>query len=213
MGIAVLTCIGVGAAFGQEAKKKAVKDQGEYDLFDGATKATDPNKKLQLLTTWKEKYPESDYKEDRLKLILTTYQALGQGAKMADVAKEILAANPTDVTALYWLSLLTQSMPVTPDSLATGDKAAQGLLAAKKPDAVKDSDWTPMKKEFDVIGHKTLGFIAEKNKDFETAEKEYVKVLELNPAVAEVSYQLGLAILQQKKPERQAEAIYHFARA
>jgi tetratricopeptide (TPR) repeat protein len=215
LGVAVLALVGLGVAAGQEAKKeKKVKDQAEYDLFAGATKETDPNKKLQLLNTWKEKYPDSDYKEDRLKLILGTYQQMGNAAKMADTAKEILATNPNDVSALYWLTLLSGtpgSLPATPDTFATGEKAAQGLLAAKKPPEVKEEDWKALKTE--VVAHKTLGYIAAAKKDFETAEKQYAKVLELNPAYAEVSYQLGLAILQQKKPERQSEAIYHFARA
>ena len=45
------------------------------------------------------------------------------------------------------------------------------------------------------------------------AEKEYAKSLEANPGQAEVSYSLGNAILAQKKPERQPEVLFHWARA
>ncbi len=59
--------IGIGLAagliavplFAQQPQKK-VKDQEEYTLYTAVTKAKDdPNKQLQLLQTWKEKYPDS----------------------------------------------------------------------------------------------------------------------------------------------------------
>lgn len=209
----VVAVVMTASAYGQDKKEKKVKDQGEYDIFTAVTKETDPAKKVALIATWKEKYPESDYKVDRLLIQLTTYQQMGQAAKMADTAKEILAIEPDNVTALYWLTLLTESLPPTPDNLATGEKAAKGLLAAKKPDAVKEEDWKNLKTE--VIAHKTLGFIANARKDYPTAEKHYVKVLELNPAFAQVSYALGLVILQQvaQNPDRQSEVLFHVARA
>jgi hypothetical protein len=58
-------------------KKKQYKDQQEYTLYDSATKEADPNKKLTLLNTWKDKYPDSDYKLERTMLFLDTYQKLG----------------------------------------------------------------------------------------------------------------------------------------
>ena len=40
-----------------------VKNQEEYDLYNGVIQSqNDPNKQIQLLNTWKEKYPESDFK-------------------------------------------------------------------------------------------------------------------------------------------------------
>lgn len=212
LSLVVAAVMMTASTYGQE-KKKQVKDQGEYDLFTAVTKETDPAKKVALIATWKEKYPESDYKVDRLIIQLTTYQQMGQAVKMADTAKEILAIEPDNVTALYWLTLLTESLPPTPDNLATGEKAAKGLLAAKKPDAVKPEDWAALKTE--VVANKTLAFIANARKDYPTAEKYYVKVLELNPPFAQVSYALGLVILQQvaQNPDRQSEVLFHVARA
>ena len=61
----------------QQAQKK-VKDQGEYDLYNSvAGAANDPNKQLQLLQTWKEKYPDSDFKEDRAVMVAQDYAKLG----------------------------------------------------------------------------------------------------------------------------------------
>ena len=69
-----------GSALAQPPKQKQVKDQGEYDLFTEVGKATDANKRLALLNTWKEKYPTTDFQEERSKYYAVTYQQLGQGA-------------------------------------------------------------------------------------------------------------------------------------
>src|SRR5262245_55502097 len=206
--------MGVVAAQAPTAEKK-VKDQGEYDLFTEVGKTNDPQKRLSLLNTWKEKYPDTAFKEERLKYYLGTYQQLNQGAKMVETAKEIIVINPKEVNALYWLTLLTQTMPATPDSLATGEKAAQALLDAPKPEGVKDEDWAKIKTQMNLTGvaHNTLAFIANQKKDLDTAEKEYMKSLEANPNQADVSYALGNTILAQKKPERQSEVLFHWARA
>src|SRR2546425_2361684 len=85
LSVTVLTVMAVGAALSQSAPKaKQVKDQGEYDLFTEVGKTTEPNKRLSLLQTWTQKYPETDFKEERAKYFAVTYQQLGQGAKMAE---------------------------------------------------------------------------------------------------------------------------------
>ena len=212
LSVTVLTVMGIGTVLAQ-APTKQVKDQGEYDLFTEVGKTTDAAKRLSLLNTWTQKYPDTAFKEERWKYYAVTYQQLGQGAKMAEAAKEILAINPKEVNALFWLTALTLTLPPTPDSLATGEKAAQGLINAQKPAEVKDEDWTKMKASMDMSAHNTLAFIAMQKKDPVAAEKEYVKSLEANPGQAEVSYSLGNAILAQKKPERQPEVLFHWARA
>jgi tetratricopeptide (TPR) repeat protein len=192
-----------------------VKDQQEYDLFNNSTKTTDPAKRLEYLNSWKEKYPDSAFKQQRLLIFLSTYQALGKPDKMVETAKEILATDPKEVNALYWLTVLTKTYPAPPtaDSLATGEKAAQGLLDAQKPQGVADDAWAKMKTNMAATAHDTLGFIAATRKQPETAEQEYTKALEAEPNNAQVSYALGNAILAEKKPERQSEVLYHWARA
>src|SRR5579863_350688 len=56
------------------AAAKKVKDQGEYDIFNEALKdAANPQKEVQDLDTWVQKYPESDYKWDRLYMYMQAY--------------------------------------------------------------------------------------------------------------------------------------------
>ncbi|HLY16325.1 MAG TPA: hypothetical protein VKR61_03840 [Bryobacteraceae bacterium] len=201
-----------------EAKKKQYKDQQEYTLYDSATKETDANKKLATLNTWKEKYPESDFKQERLVLFLNTYLALGQAAKMVPIAQDILAIDPKDITALYWITFLAPSLGNTSaDAVATSVKAANGLLAAEKPATTKDEDWKAAKANLDAIAYKTLGWAAQVQKNFPDAEQNYKKSLQIEPKSGEVAYSLGQTLLAhsiaEKKPEMQSEALYYFARA
>ena len=197
-----------------QAPKKQMKDQAEYDLFTGITKETDNNKKLSLLNTWKTKYENTDYKQERLQLYLTTYQGLGQPAKMIETAKEMLALDPKDIQGLYWITFLTPQMnSAAADALDLGQKAAEGLLSAEKPATTDEAAWKTAKAGMDVLAHKTLGWIPMQRKDPVGAEKAFAKSLALNPNQGEISYWLGTVILQQKKTERYAEAFFHFARA
>src|SRR6202158_1191792 len=172
LGVAVLTAMGLCTALAQAPpKEKKVKDQQEYDLYKNSTTTTDAAKRLPFLDQWKEKYPESDFKEERLVIYQTTYQTLGQTAKAVETAKEILAMDPKEVNALYFLTMYGQIQPATPDSLATGEKAAQSLLTAEKPAGVKDEDWKKIQAEITFKAHKTLSFIAMQKKQPEVAEQ------------------------------------------
>lgn len=209
---------------GQAAAKKW-KDQAEYDLFASITKETDPSKKLGLLNNWKDKYSTTDFKQERLQLYLTTYQQSGQPQKMVETAKEMLTNDPKDFQALYWLTFLTPTLttggPPSADTLDMGEKAATSLTAnldetfsaAKKPASTSDADWKKARNDMEALAHKTLGWTAMQRKDNAKAEDEFTKSLQLNSNAGEVSYWLGTVILAEKKPERQAAALYHFARA
>ena len=210
----MLLTMGLGTVLAQTPpKEKKVKDQQEYDLYKSSTTTTDAAKRLPFLDQWKEKYPESDFKEERLVIYQTTYQALGQTAKAVETAKEILAMDPKEVNALYFLTMYGQIQPATPDSLATGEKAAHSLLGAEKPAGVKDEDWKKIQADMTFKAHKTLSFIAMQKKQPEVAEQELMKCLTEDPNQAQCSYDLGNAILAEKKLERQSEVLYHWARA
>jgi tetratricopeptide (TPR) repeat protein len=210
---AVIIGIGVNAAVAQApAKKPEWKDgQAEYTLYEAANKATAPAARLAALDAWKAKYPESDFSDMRLASYLATYQQLNQPAKMAEVAKEIMAKDPKDLRALLTLTQLTRTLPPTPDSLETGAKAAQGLLDAPKPAAVPDEEtW---KKTKAAEAYSTLAFIDMQKKQPEAAEEEYKKWIAADPGNAYASYSLGNTILGEKNVQRYPEMLYHWARA
>ena len=69
-------------------------DRAEYDLVHSIQTEKDNNKKLDLLKQWKDKYPNSAFKEQRYNFMVVTYQAKGDAQGMYDTAKEMAAANP-----------------------------------------------------------------------------------------------------------------------
>jgi tetratricopeptide (TPR) repeat protein len=197
-------------------KQPQWKDRQEYDLVESIRKETDPNKKLELLNQWKEKYPTTDFKVMRLEVYIETYQALKDPAKMLETAKELLTVDPKNLKALYWTSVLIVSLNPTapsPDALDLAAKTANGLLTAEKPAQTSEEQWKQSQPEMQAIGHRTLGWVAMQRKDWPEAEKQFKAELQNNQRDAQASYWLGTAILAQKKPEQQSEALYAFARA
>jgi tetratricopeptide (TPR) repeat protein len=207
----------------QAAKEKQVKDQQEYDLINGAIAETDPAKKLQILDQWKEKYAESDYAEDRLRMYLASYQQTNQAPKAVETAKELLKMVPGDFSANYSIALLTPFLGSTsPQVFSDGEAAAKALLGgaiekqfapANKQAAVSQADWDNAKKQAVTSSHQTLGWIAMQKKDNTAAEEQFKKVLELNPSAGQVSYWLGDVVLKQGNPNKNELALFSFARA
>ncbi len=200
-----------------QAPKKDWKDRAEYDLVDSILKQTDNAKKLELLNTWQTKYPNTDFKMERLGLYLVTYQALKQFDKAVETGNEILAVDPKNLQALY---VTVASAPglakPTPELMGMVEKAAKtlaGSINELKPANVAEAEWNKEKPAIEAMAHNTLGSIAQQRKDYATAEKEYVLSLQAVPQNGAVSYSLGTVILLQKNPDTQAAALYHIARA
>ncbi|MEN6535222.1 MAG: hypothetical protein ABFD60_16765 [Bryobacteraceae bacterium] len=217
--VALAALIPAGAAWAQETKWK---DRAEYDLVASYTKETDNNKKLQLLNEWKQKYPDTFYKDTRLLYYLTTYQAMNRPVEMYETAKEMVALNPKDLRGLSWVLILTPTLGKnTPDILETGEKAANGLIASidtlfaasAKPKETSTADWEKGRTDSGALAHKVLGWVAMNRKDYAAAETQFKDSLKANPAGGEVSYWLGLVLVNQKLAEKQGEALFHFARA
>jgi tetratricopeptide (TPR) repeat protein len=197
-----------------QEKKPDWKDRAEYDLVEAIRKEADPAKKLDLLTQWRDKYANTDFKEMRLELFVDVYQALKDPAKLLASSRELLALNPKNLKGLYWINLLVVSMNQnTPEMLELGEKSAQGLLQAEKPAATPEDAWKQNKPQMDILGHRTLGWVGMQRKNYPEAEKSLTEELKLNPADAEASYWLGTVILAQKNVERQSDALFFFARA
>ncbi|MBK5294826.1 MAG: hypothetical protein JJE04_24510 [Acidobacteriia bacterium] len=220
--LAVMMVCAAQVGLWAQAPEKKVKDQAEYDLFTAVQKEADLNKKVQLLETWKQKYPDSDYKVDRLQILVQTYQGLGQGEKMYGAAKEILSLEPNNTFGLYMVTLLTESLKNTAaDRLDFGEKATRTFIAslddtfsaAKRPPNVAEQVWKTERTKLEIAARKTLVFIAKARKDNVAAEKEVMDILQITPNSGFMSYELGAAIVAQRKPEKQMAAIFHFARA
>jgi tetratricopeptide (TPR) repeat protein len=211
----------LSAVWGQ-APKQNWKDRAEYDLYEAASKATDNAKKIELLNTWKQKYPSSDFSMMRLQLLLEAYNATANVEKVMETGNEILAAEPKNLRALYIMTLNTiRITKPTPELLASGEKAANGLVsnidelfaADKKPASTPEADWTKARTDTLALGQLTLGWVAMQRKQNETAEKYFTACLQTNPANGQVSYWLATVILAEKNPDKNSAAIFQFARA
>jgi hypothetical protein len=216
VGIAVATA----ALFGQA---KEWIDRGEYELVaEQIGKATDPAKKLELLNQWKTKYAKTNFGWERLGAYLVTYQQLGKAKEMFDTAKEMSAADPKNFTGPYYVTLLVLSMGSQDAAvLEDGEKAANTMLsnldeyfaAGKKPAGAADDAWAKQKADAQMKALQVLVYSSTVKKDWPAVETRISNLLKVAPKNAMASYQLGSAILSQRKQEKQASAIYHFARA
>lgn len=193
------------------------KDRAEYDLYDSAVKATDPSKRLEILNQWKAKYPQTDFIAERNALYIASYQAANKGQDLLNFCKDTLSSNPKEMTCLFWVSVLTVTLNSTsPDALDLAEKSAKGLLAnldTVKPQGIPEDQVAKQKKILEAQAYTTIGWVALTRKNYDPAEEAFTKSLQAEPKNAQVSYWLGNAILAQKKIDKQASALYHFARA
>jgi tetratricopeptide (TPR) repeat protein len=198
----------------QQPAQPKWKDRDEYDLVEAIRKEADPKRKLARLDEWTQKYASTDFKEMRLEMYMDAYRQLNDPTRMLDAARKLLADYPKNMSGEYWADMLIVSTnAVNPTDLDLAERAAQGLLAAEKPAAATDEQWKATKQTMDITAHRTLGWVAMQRKSWDVAEQHFAQELKLNPADAQASYWLGNSILNQKKTERQSEALYYFARA
>ena len=206
----------------QAPAAKPWKDREEYDLFNSIIKETAPARKLQLLDQYKQKYPDTAYKEERSTLYIQAYQQAGQPAKAVEAANELLATMPDNFTALYTIAALTPFIGSTDQKVWEGGATAGAKLLQildtqfapdKKPATVSDADWANAKKGAQFVGNQVIGWAAMMQKKNEAAEQGFIKTLDVNPTAAQVSYWLGNVVLAEKNPDKNALALYEFARA
>jgi len=186
MGAVILTGT-AQLAQAQAAPEKKVKDQGEYDIYNQTLKDLgNPPALLKDLDTWAQKYPESDWKDDRLYYYITAYNGTGQPAKVLEVGSALMArdlkkvysdpkAGPQQMlTVLYLMSVNIQNgqkLPTpSPEQMAAGEKAARQLAefvpnfftAANKPAGATDAAWNEGRTTMEKVAKDTLMYIATK---------------------------------------------------
>jgi hypothetical protein len=236
--IAILTAVAVTgspqAAPQTAPKEKAVKDQGEFDIYDAATKdilGNNGTKAIDDLNTWKQKYPDSDFKSDRETMYIQAYLLNKQFDKVLEKTKELMGLNldsmfpdpksgPQQVVKVLFAAVnaILSIQDPTPDQIDTGKQAAQQLLAySRKPEGVSDTDWAGARKTLNDAANAALmriallpGMQAAAKKDCPGAEVAWVKALGDYPTHTEISYQLAQAYNCEQKP---FQALYEYARA
>lgn len=222
LGAVALTCAAQTAA--PEAKKKQVKDQGEFEIYNQAIKnANNPAQQLKDLGQWTQRYPESDFKDDRAYLYMQAYSKMQppQPLKVIEYGQQLIAkdlktvfpdpqSQPNILTVLFQVSWNVASLPnPTPEQLALGEKAGKELLAfvptyfvaGNKPANMNDQQWADARADIEKRAKLALTSIrlapanqALAKNDCATAEKLYRQELTESPDNAAVSYNLGRAL-------------------
>src|SRR5262249_27912346 len=150
------------------------KDRAEYDLFDAITKDQNAQTRLDKLLQWQKQYPSTDYIAERRKLMVTTYGDLNKPKETTEAAKELLAADPKNYTAMYYIMFFMQALYAqnqAPDVLDQGEKASTTILANinTPPPNVTEEQWKKVRPEFELLAHVDLGFIAMQRKNWDGA--------------------------------------------
>ena len=232
--LALLTGLAlVPAASAQDANNQQAaagtknwKDRAEYDLALKVSQTTDPKARLELLNTWTDKYPQTDYIQDRLQSYMVTLNQLAANdpnarKQLIDKAGEMLKVDPNNFTADYYITTWGPAVggaSPTPDLESQVDAAAHGMLDnvdkqfadSKKPAAMNADQWTQAKTVATALAHNTLAWEDAAKKDTAGAEEQYKASLTVNPNQPNVSYQYAKLLMDEKK---YPQALYEYARA
>jgi len=216
-----------GAA-GQQAgaAQKNYKDRAEYDLYAKITQTADPAARLELLNTWQDKYPQTDFAQERAQYFVATLNQLAPKdpaarKKLLDKTAELLKTDPKNFQALYFTTLWGPAVggtSPTPEVLTQVDSAAHGVIdnandafdASKKPANVSAEDFEKAKNQALSAAHNALAWQAISKKDNAATESEYKASLQANPAQPNISAAYGKLLVEQKK---YPEGLFEYARA
>jgi tetratricopeptide (TPR) repeat protein len=225
----------VAAASAQDTSKqqpaagqptKNWKDRAEYDLALKVSQTADPKARLELLNTWTDKYPQSDYVQDRLQSYMVTLNQLAANdpnarKQLIDKAEEMLKVDPNNFTADYYITTWGPAVggnSPTPDLQSEVDAGAHGMLNnidkqfadKNKPANMTPEQWTQAKAVATALAHNTLAWEDSSKKDNADAENEYKASLTANPNQPNVSYAYAKLLMDEKK---YPEALFEYARA
>ena len=219
-------------ASGQSPKN--YKDHGEYDLYSEVSKdfaANNSSKALTDLERWSEKYPDSEFKDDRQMLYVQAYAGANQMAKAIDAAGAVLTKDPlpsgNSASILRLLYAVVSAIQRVPDAsaqqVATAARAAHLLENYDTPpDGVNAAAWASTRAELRSTARATLLYIAimpasraTKAKDCSGAEAAALKALELFPESVQAAWFLASAevCLAKTDPAKASFALYELARA
>jgi hypothetical protein len=204
------------------APAKKFKDDKEQTEAVAAGAEKDPKAKLEKLDKWKADYPETEYAQERVGAYFDTYGQLKMYHEQIQAAQE-LRKTPTLTDNLQLLRTIfadvLQIKPPAPDDLAAMADTANYIInnpdkvfdPKNKPQGTSNSDWDNLKPQMVEYSKTQLDWIAEQQ-----GEDAVVARLKQDQTRVALNVWLGKAIFEEAKkghPEKQAGAIFHYARA
>jgi hypothetical protein len=212
--------------------QKNYKDPAEYNMYDAVSQdlaAGNFSKAITDLDAWKQKYPDSEFKENRALFYVKSYFETKQFGKALDTAAGLRSKDLSSNDAINLLYMAAASIQQvsnpTPEQLAAGAKAAHELAGYdynKTPDGVTAADWAKARDQMQTVSRAALLYIALlpgvealKAKDCPQAESALKRALEDYPYSGQVSAYLGEAevCLYKTQPEKITLVLYELARA
>jgi len=209
-----------------QPKQKMAKDQAEADLINSALKETDAAKRLTTLDTWKSKYAQTDFEDNRELMYMATYDQLKRPNDAMAMAQQILSHDPDNFDAMRTIladwALTNGGKPGEPDMAAAEKvaghfiKDADAIFADKnKPAYMTDAQWSAAKQPMTAFSQRTIGVVYMTRKNNARAETELKKALDMTPNDSQIARWLADVILAQQKdhPEKTKYALFYYARA
>jgi hypothetical protein len=176
------------------ADPAAAQKQADADAYNALLKETDPVKKLAALDDWSQKVPDTKFKTERNVLYIDAYSRIGA---------------------------MSRGPNATPDQFKAAESANQTLIdkadtlfdPAMKTANATPEQWLQAKAGVLLVAHQSLiaGYAAKK--DTLNLEKEYMKMIALEPGKASWVSLLAAAIVSEGKVDRRPDAYYQYARA
>lgn len=209
-----------GAAQGGTTQKNW-KDRDEYDLYVKISQSqNDPKQMMQLLQQWQDKYPQSDYSQERNQfwLIALSKQAPNDpqaAQQLVQKAQDILKQDPKNFRAAYFVALYGPKVGganPSPDVQSEVSDAAKVMLdnMPQKPANLSDEQWTTAKAQLTSIAYNAQVWVASTKKDPAAVEDAYKQWLQADPGNAAASASYAKTLYEDKKIP---QALYEYARA
>lgn len=168
--------------------------QPDAETYNAILKETDPVKKMAALDAWKQKFPDTTFKTERNYLYMDAYSRIGA---------------------------MSRSGTATPEQLKAAESANQMLIdqadtffaPEMKIANATPAQWQQARGAVLMEAHKSLIAGYAGKKDMPNLEKEYMKMIEMEPGNATWVSNLAAAIYSEGKVERRPDAYYQYARA
>ena len=199
------------------------KSRAEYDAFQEIVKAATPQAKVQAADAFLQKFPTTDpyFKAQADDAKAQAYQQLRQTSEAIAASKDALKADPKNLFALYYLSLVFPYTykPNAPDSASEltdiQSEAKQGLQVLQEqhaPAGVSAEQFESQVKQARFNFNRALGFAALQQKDYAGAINYLKAAIGDNSNDSYTFYFLGQAYLGSN-PADYNNGIWNLARS
>jgi hypothetical protein len=231
--VLVVVCL-VSASIANSQAQKNYKDREEYNLYNDVGKdfgASNFNKAIADLDLWAQKYPDSEFKDDRQLLYVQAYNGANQPAKVLDSAVTVFANNQllnlhsADMLRVLYatVSAIQRISDPSAPQLATAERAAHLLEKFDTaPDGVPANAWSATRADLLQAARSALLLVAIvpasraiKSSDCAAGESAALKAIQQFPDSAQAAWFLALANVCAAKtdPTKVSVALYELARA